>query len=580
MRRVSRLASLVVAVLGLACATDGGPATPRSDAGPAAADARGPSDGAAPDSAVETVDGGSGLDVGPVDTGVDPDQDTPITDRFRAVAESFERERRRVGAPGAALLILEHGDVTFARGFGSKHPAIEEPVHASTLFRIGSVTKAMTATLLLQLVAAQSVDLEARLSDAISGFSFTRDRAWAQEIHVRDLLRHTTGIVDRIEISCSKDDAYLDAYLNDGFARTAYLMAPPGRMFNYSNPNFALAGLVIERASGLRYRQAIKEWVFDPLRMRRSFFLGEEAAADGDFAYGAVTRTSTIGRPYTVGPTSYDCAWVRPAGYAFMSVRDLATFVLFLARGDRAVLDSTLREAMTSGQIATRELGDLIHYGFGVSVYDGVFIGANGFRRMKVLGHGGAINGYSAEWWYFPAIDFGFIALANTDGASFTETLVGALTTIATLPPPSTPPDVRPDPATFSKYAGHYLDDFNVGRIDVTATSTSVTVSMPDLEQAHIPYNRNLTPTSIDNFVLMVQRQALPVTFILDANGNAEYFRTRAFVGRRLPMLRARSVRRSPKEIDPEDLDRALRAARIDEDEHRVGPGLRALTLP
>ena len=113
-------------------------------------------------------------------------------------------------------------------------------------------------------------------------------------------------------------------------------MDPPGTFYNYANPNFDLAGLALERAGGVSYRQAVADRVLSPLGMTRTFFLPSEVIADGDFSDGA--STTATGDPWDVKPDSYDNAWLRPAGYAFSSVLDYAKFIQFLYAGNASVL--------------------------------------------------------------------------------------------------------------------------------------------------------------------------------------------------------------------------------------------------
>lgn len=78
-----------------------------------------------------------------ISTGCDaepPHGDASIPIRYRAFADAFEQERRALGIPGAAVAIVEHGELAFARGFGTKGQGSDEPVDAATSFRIGSRT--------------------------------------------------------------------------------------------------------------------------------------------------------------------------------------------------------------------------------------------------------------------------------------------------------------------------------------------------------------------------------------------------------------------------------------------------------
>lgn len=535
MKRIA-VSFVAIAVAAASCADDPDP----SDAGAALADAAAGDDAAiAPDAAVApdaslTPDAAIEPDAGLVEV------DTPITDRFRAIAESFESERQNNGAAGAALLILENGEVTFARGFGSKDPLGDDPVHSTTLFRIGSVNKMLTAAALLQFVADGSLDLDDPITTPIPEMSFRLDPTWAPSIKIRHLLTHSSAIVDYIPLDVpdeQKLDGALDSYLTGEFGEIAYLMAPSGVMWNYSNPNYCLAGLALERLSGLQYRQAMKQLLFAPLGMDRTFFLGSEALADGDYANAP--STSELGQPIIIRPDSYESAWGRPAGYAFSTVRDLGRFVQFLLeRGDNSVLPDAVRESMSEPQMPMKTGVRDDSYGFGLFIYPGIYLGPNDFRRMKVVSHGGNIPGFTADVFYVPSLRFGYIALGSADLAYFRRTLGLALTTLTTLPPSEPPPSFTPDPADWPRYAGSYLDQFNLGPIEVFAHSSSITVSVPELERANIPYERELVPTGPDNFAWQVQGYNLPVTFIAGEDGTPTYFRTRPAVGTRVRSAR------------------------------------------
>jgi CubicO group peptidase (beta-lactamase class C family) len=331
-------------------------------------------------------------------------------------------------------------------------------------------------------------------------------------------------------------DNALASFLNGGFGQVTYLMAPAGRMYNYSNPNFMLAGLVTETVSGEYYRPYLDEHVFTPLGMDRTFFLPDEVIADGDFAYGDTVHWETL-EPMVAGPDAYENAWARPAGFAFSSVLDLAEFVLFLRNGNAEVLGDAEREAMQQPQIDTEEMLSYVHYGHGLMIDTGFFLGPLEFFELRKVAHGGAIPGFAADVHYVPALDFGFITLANTDGAYFSSSFEIALKTLCELPPPATRPDLDEDPANYDDYAGEYLDPYGVGTIIVTREGDELRVSMPDLDQAGISYDSLLLPYAPRNFLFTLEGYWILLTFILDAQGTGEYFRTRYFVGTRVGAL-------------------------------------------
>lgn len=463
------------------------------------------------------------------DAGVD--QDLPVEPRFQPLADAIEAERVANGVAGVAALAFDDGQVVFARGFGTAGLG-REAVTSTTAFRIGSVNKMMTAALLLRHVAAGELALDQPITDALPDFALM-DEASAPSIEVGHLLSHQSGLYDYLELDAGAgfdDDGALDRYLtgDEGFETLAYLMAPAGRMYNYSNPNFYLAGLIAERLSGRPYREAMREHIFAPLGMAHTAFTAAEL--DGPVADGVSTDAS--GQPVAVAADAYDNPWGRPAGYAFSTVHDLHRFVRFLVDGDPAVLPDAERMGMQAAQVDTHEAGDLVHYGHGVQVLDGFFL-PDGFRAVSLLSHGGDIPGYAASVAWVPSTGFGFITLASADGAHFDESLVLALETLAGLPGPEAGPDLSVDPADLPRFAGTYLDPFNAGTVEVALVDGALTVSMPDVDAAGIAYEPALIPLSPGNFVLRIQGTALPVTFLDDAAGEVEYLRTRAFVARR-----------------------------------------------
>jgi CubicO group peptidase (beta-lactamase class C family) len=480
--------------------------------------------------------------------------DLPIDPRLQDFADQIEAERVAGGVPAVAAILIEDGEVTFARGFGTKRiDGSGGAATAATLFRIGSVSKVLTATGLMQEVEAGRVALTDPITQHIPDFALA-DPTWAPSMLVEHLITHSTSIVDYTPLAVPPDqqlDSALSSYLTGPFESIGYLMAESGRMWNYANPNFALAGLVLERASGLGYREALGDRLFAPLGMTRTTFLAADVLADGDVAYGR--STDEFGATVEIEPDAYENAWMRPAGWAWSSVWDLSRFVQFLMDGDTAVLSDATRAEIGSPQRDMQTLLDLESYGYGLIIDEGFFL-PSGWYATRLVSHGGDIPGFAASMYYLPDSGFGVIFLASRDGAHFIDSTVYALENLAPLPAPSTPPDLTVDPATFATFEGAYRDDFNVGDILITATGTSLEISMPAVDDAGIPYSPVLQPNGPGNFILTIQGFQLPVTFLLDESGQREYLRTRPFVGRAVTIMPS-----MPFTVDPVALTRAFR---------------------
>ncbi len=496
--------------------------------------------------------------------------------RFAALVDAIQDERAAFGDPGVAVAVIEKGEVTFAQGFGSKDPKGDDPVLPTTLFRIGSVTKMLTAAALLSEVAASHVAIASPVTAYVPSFDFAGDPSWAPSIIVQHALTHTSGMVDYLEIDVPQSqqgDGALAEYMTNDFGNLAYLMVPAGTFYNYSNPNFYLAGLVAETTSGIPYRTLMKQRVFAPLGMDRTFFLASEVQADGDYALGSTTYP---GVPTTVKPDSYENAWARPAGYAFSSVLDLAQFVNFLNKGDPNVLTEELRGAMSVPSVDTHEFLDYIGYGYGLFVINHAFLGSSDeVYPLTIVSHGGDIPGFAADVFLVPSLDFGFVSLSNTDGAHFVQSFVTALTSLNTLPDPEPAPDLTMSDAKLATYAGNYYEDFGYGDIYITQSGSALNISMPVLDSLSIPYDGKLTPIAPDNFYFLVQGIPLQVTFFPDDLGITRYLRTRAFVGIRTDAITTHVP--SPTELSRDFVVQQLARAR---DAARGGQRLGHPALP
>lgn len=498
------------------------------------------------------------------DAMVSPDAgDPPIDPRFQPLADKVQAELAMLKAPGVAVIVMEHGQVSFAHGFGVKSPGGSDPVHATTLFRIGSTTKMMTTALLLQQIAAGKATLDDPITQSVPGFHVKASADVPSSIKLRNLLEHGSGLADYLEIDGPQDDASLASYLTGAFGNVEYIMVPAGRMWNYSNPNFYLAGLAAETLGGVPYRQAMHDRVWHPLGMDRTTFLPADVLADGDYAIGASTDDS--GMPAQEKPDSYDNAWGRPAGYAYSSVIELGKFANFLIAGNTEVLPDAQRMAMESPQIDMKTTGSHDQYGFGLFVQDYAYV-ADGWHPAHVVQHGGDIPGFACDLYTVPDVQFAIAVLSNADGAHFGDSIAFALQTYANLPAKTAiPADVLPDPATFASLAGNYQDDYNVGRIAVKYAAGKLTVSMPDLDAANVTYSPDLVPYTRDTFGMKIQDYPLEITFLRDAAGQPEYLRERAFVARKVQML-------APAVVQPTlRLDRQLLRLAREHDDFRHG---------
>jgi CubicO group peptidase (beta-lactamase class C family) len=499
---------------------DAAPALDVSSASPDA-DVAGP-DGQAPGPDAQAP----GPDAAAPDTGPDPH-------RFDPIEASLETERKGFGEPGLAVAIVEGGQVTYSKGFGLKDPGDPaSTMQPTTNFRLASMTKQLTTAGLLQQVAAGKVSLDEPITTYIPDFGLEPDVS--KTVLVRHLLTHTTGFRDYLEQAApasEMSDSDLNKFFTYGRYQSAgWFMSPPGRMWNYSNPNFMIAGLVIERTSGQYYRTYMANKVFKPLGMTRTFFLPSDVLKDGDYAIG--DGFDDKGNPALFKPDSYDNVWARPCGYAFSNVLDLAKWATFLMEGNDAVLPKVQRLDMQTYQVNTETYLDISGYGFGLAVDKGLLTTDSRYIPETQVFHDGKLAGFATLIWMVPEHDFAIITLANKDDAYFWNSIALAIEQLTPHAASIATPDPRIDPSTFGNYVAQFNDPNQFGDVIVTLEDSKLKLSIPQLDAWSVPYSSELTPTSERNFTLTIQGVPWQVTFIMDSTGKVEYFRTRVFVAK------------------------------------------------
>ncbi|MFO0659149.1 MAG: serine hydrolase [Polyangiaceae bacterium] len=455
--------------------------------------------------------------------------DAPIEPRFQALATAFDEERVALGATGAAIAILERGEVTFAHGFGVKGPSSHEKARARTLFRIGSITKGFTAAAAMTLVDTGKLDLEAPITKVIPDLSINDPQISQVNLHL--LMSHQAGLVDLSAYSGRSDDNGLsDYFTSPDFRDEAYFLAPPGTFYNYSNTNFDVTGLAVERASGAPFRLYMREHVFQPLGMSRTFFLPEDVVADGDYSTG---MSSQEGAPGEIEPADVDVAWSRPDGGAFSSVLDLARWVKFLQVGTPEMMSDSSRNKLVTGHVYLGGAGHETSYGYGLLVATGLSTNGSDWRPTKVVMHDGRVPGFAGQIITLPETGFGIVILVNAE-VEFSTTVALALTSFGGLPDSvAQPKDILPQPNRFPQYAGTYFDPHQVGEITVSVEGTTVGISIPALDSAAVTYDKTLIPIGNDSFFLNVAGSPTELSFVPDNKGSYVWLRTREVVAHR-----------------------------------------------
>jgi CubicO group peptidase (beta-lactamase class C family) len=352
-----------------------------------------------------------------------------------------EANRVQLGAPGAAVAVALDGEMLYQRGYGVKRRGGNDPVTPDTIFRIGSVTKQMTAAAVLQQVELGRVDLDAPVTDYVP--ELVIGGRWpADRIKVRHVLTHTSGFPDRINEHSVVGDQALSFWAT--LQTQVRLHAPPGSFWNYSNPNFMIAGLVAERASGTPYRDLLEDSLWQPAGMTDTTFNPSRVIAGGDYSFGHYFAPED-GQNHIVGPRDNDLWAAGPAGFAFSTVGDLVRWALLLTDGGGPVLSPWSAATMQDPHAWQHYTPDL-YYGYGIMV--------DRYQGLDIRQHGGNVAGFGTYLLWVPDRRFAVALLTNVSSS-----LIDAAYCIVDEvldPVPVEPPDLTTDPATWARYEGEY----------------------------------------------------------------------------------------------------------------------------
>ena len=291
------------------------------------------------------------------------------------------------GAPGVTAVIRGPGGRE-RYSAGSANLPRNRPISPRHHGRVGSVTKSFTATLVLQLAAERKLGLEDSVERWLPGLVPNGDR-----ITVRQLLDHTSGIADY----CSVPGITLCANPDPGRRWTPEELVaigvgapptfPPGRGWSYTNTDYLLLGMIIERATGRTLGAEYERRIFRPLGLdETSFPTGTSMPRPIGRGYNVLGRGTW---PPDVTATSPTIAGA--AGAMVSTPGDLQTFMRALLRG-RLVSRPLLREMKrpTPGSLD----GDFALEGGGVGTYGLGLIHYTWSKACGVWGHTGAYPGY------------------------------------------------------------------------------------------------------------------------------------------------------------------------------------------
>jgi len=353
---------------------------------------------------------------------------------------------KEISTPGAAVAIVSADSIVWIGTFGLANIETGEPVTEKTHFCIGSCTKSFVGLGFLKLLDEGRIDLNMPVKDIAPEIEI--DNPWEDTHPVRiiHLLEHTAGF----------DDSHPNWFYFEGpimslrraLEEKAHLRKvrwQPGTRFSYSSAGFVLAGYILEKATGQRYEDYLKETILEPIGMTTSR-IGSCEECRRLLAVGYDRHMKSF-------PAWYD--YDEPAGSMNSSIREMALFIRFLlnrgAAGNVQIISND-RFNMIGKATSTlaAEAGLESGYSFG--------IGTSYRAGAKWFSHGGAVPGFLAGYALCLDNGIGYVVMQNSFDLSFYDDVFTRVRNYANslvdsvTPPPSPPVSA----SVLETYCGYY----------------------------------------------------------------------------------------------------------------------------
>src|SRR5216684_1820293 len=302
----------------------------------------------------------------------------------------------RTGVPSASVAIVKNGQLVYTKAYGDARLDPKTPAAPDMRYSIGSISKQFTASAILLLQEQGKLSLDDKVG------KFIPDLTRANEITIRQLLSHTSGYQDywpQDYVMPMMLQPVTAQKILDMWARKP-LDFEPGTKWQYSNTNYVIAGVIIEKVARMPLLQFLQQKVFTPL--------GMTSVSDTDQAKLGDTDPAGYLR-YALGPLrpapKEGKGWLFAAGELAMPAQDLAKW-------DISIMDQKLMKPASYRELGTDTLlknGLSTHYGLGVDV--------SSQAGHRALSHGGEVSGFTAQNVVFPDEKVAVVVLTNQDAA-------------------------------------------------------------------------------------------------------------------------------------------------------------------
>ncbi len=320
---------------------------------------------------------------------------TPLPETMQKIDEEIVQNMQRFNIPGMAFVLADENGNVYVKGYGRNESEGTEIVNPTTNFHIGSISKVFTSLAIMQLRDQGIVELDAPLTQYLPWFA-TKEISLSSHITIRDLLNHTSGLPGRLnthDVEGSDPDRIASQIARK--LQDVQLVASPGTTYEYTNMNYDLLQLLLEKVTKQPFPEYMSQHIFKLLGMNRTVY-----------SLGDMLPNSAFGHRYIWGDIKpfheqLSYATLGSAGLT-TNAEDFGKYISFLlgssSEGNSSVLRSESLLEMHTPAIYDQSTG----YGFGWEV------------TPNTIEKKGGLPGFTANLIVFPNKSYGFALLSNS----------------------------------------------------------------------------------------------------------------------------------------------------------------------
>ena len=303
----------------------------------------------------------------------------------------------RANRPGGIVSVFQDGKIEYQKTFGLANLDYDIPITAKTVFDVGSVAKQFTATCIFLLEQQGKLSIDDPIQKHLPEMPIFQE----EEVTIRNLLNHTSGLRDYVEMTAYAGVPFENIFTEemglDIMTRQKERSFPPGQQFMYNNGGYLLLAIIVRRASGESIGTFAQKHIFEPLGMNSTFILENPNRIVKNSATGYTPLTdSTYEKKHF-----YNIA-LGGDGQVYTTLEDLLLWDNNFY--DKKVGGQALYDRQHERGILTN--GDTIEYA------GGLFIQEN--EGQRVVQHTGSWGGFRAVFYRLPDLKKTLVVLANT----------------------------------------------------------------------------------------------------------------------------------------------------------------------